>query len=217
MAPTETSVWGQKTWILQKYIDRRTRRTTSKLKDILIDKLRTKPIERISVSELCEAADINRSAFCKHYSDIYDLLDDIEAEFLRDIDLVTASVIKHPLPPKDVTALILDFIKKYRELLTILLFRRGGGAFFESLHSKVLYLFRKKVLQNYYVPEDLEDDVLTDTLLFISSGFYSIYLRRLESDCSENISDALRLAIDLSEACIQSIILRTREALQYIF
>lgn len=55
--------------------DRRSvRRTKRLLKASLIDLLQTKGITKISVSELAQAADINRGTFYLHYRDIYDLL-----------------------------------------------------------------------------------------------------------------------------------------------
>ena len=62
--------------------DRRSIRTKKELKDNLIALLSTgRIIESISVKELADLADISRSTFYLHYSDIYDLLDDIENDF----------------------------------------------------------------------------------------------------------------------------------------
>ena len=46
--------------------------------------LRQKPIQSISVKELCELAEINRGTFYAHYTDIYDLRDQIEQEMQTD-------------------------------------------------------------------------------------------------------------------------------------
>ncbi len=63
-----------------------------------------KPIERINVTELCEKADINRSAFYKHYDDIYALLYDIEHGLLSDADGMITAVIKNSLLPEEVAS-----------------------------------------------------------------------------------------------------------------
>ncbi len=54
--------------------DRRARKTQSSIKQILIHLLKQKELEKITVTELCELADINRSTFYSHYCDIYELL-----------------------------------------------------------------------------------------------------------------------------------------------
>lgn len=45
--------------------------------------LHKKSIERISVTELCEMAGINRSTFYAHYIDIYDLMEKVTDDFVR--------------------------------------------------------------------------------------------------------------------------------------
>lgn len=44
-----------------------------------------KPLERITVTELCRQAEINKSTFYSHYQDIYDLSDQLEDEVVDGI------------------------------------------------------------------------------------------------------------------------------------
>ena len=62
--------------------NRKTKYTQMVLKDSLIDLMREKPIPQITIKELCEKADINRSTFYTHYADQYQLLKSIEDETL---------------------------------------------------------------------------------------------------------------------------------------
>ena len=55
--------------------DRRIVRTRASIADAFLALRRKKPLERITVRELCEAAGINKSTFYTHYRDIYDLSD----------------------------------------------------------------------------------------------------------------------------------------------
>jgi len=52
------------------------------LKDSLIELMREKSISKITIKELCESADINRTTFYAHYTDQYQLLKSIESETL---------------------------------------------------------------------------------------------------------------------------------------
>lgn len=63
-------------------MDRRTRYTRMVLQDSLIELMKEKPMAKITVKELCEKADINRTTFYSHYADQYDLLRQIEEETL---------------------------------------------------------------------------------------------------------------------------------------
>lgn len=59
---------------------RRTQYTQRALQDALIELLTDKPLSRITVRELCEKADVNRSTFYAHYRDTASLLHDIEKD-----------------------------------------------------------------------------------------------------------------------------------------
>ena len=63
-------------------LDRKTRYTRMVLQDSLIALMKEKPISKITIKELCENADINRTTFYAHYTDQYDLLRKIEDETL---------------------------------------------------------------------------------------------------------------------------------------
>ena len=65
--------------------DRRVKYTVMVLKDALVEAMQTEHISNISVKSLCAAADVNRSTFYAHFSDQYDLLDNIEQEVLHNI------------------------------------------------------------------------------------------------------------------------------------
>ena len=62
--------------------NRKTRYTQMVLKDSLVELMKEKSISKITIKELCEKADINRTTFYAHYSDQYELLKSIEEETL---------------------------------------------------------------------------------------------------------------------------------------
>lgn len=57
--------------------DRRTRFTRQAIRDALMTLLRTKPYSKISVTEICRVADINRGTFYIHYYDVEDVLEEL--------------------------------------------------------------------------------------------------------------------------------------------
>ena len=58
--------------------DRRTRRTRQALYHGLIQLLEDKPVAEISVKELCQVCDLNRSTFYLHYASVQELLEAME-------------------------------------------------------------------------------------------------------------------------------------------
>ena len=58
--------------------DARVRYTKMVVKSSLLELMQTKPVAKITVTEICEKAGINRATFYSHYSDPTDLLHSIE-------------------------------------------------------------------------------------------------------------------------------------------
>lgn len=50
--------------------DARIRYTRQTIQQVFIDLLKQKPLGKITVKEICEKAQINRSTFYKHYEDV---------------------------------------------------------------------------------------------------------------------------------------------------
>ena len=66
--------------------NQRVRLSKQLLKDSLVRLLHEKSIHNISVREICDNAQINRTTFYKYYGSQYDLLEGIENELLTKID-----------------------------------------------------------------------------------------------------------------------------------
>ena len=64
--------------------DHRSRVTRMLIRKAFTELVGQKPIQSISVKELCALAGVNRSTFYAHYTDIFDLLQDMESELLED-------------------------------------------------------------------------------------------------------------------------------------
>lgn len=71
---------------MNKKLDRRKKYTQMVLKDSLMDLLKGKQLSSITVKEICEKADINRSTFYAHYQDSFDLMEQIEEELIADLN-----------------------------------------------------------------------------------------------------------------------------------
>ena len=65
--------------------NQRIRLSKKLLKNALLELLREKRIDKISISELCSAAQINRTTFYKYYGNQYDLLAEMEQDFFRQL------------------------------------------------------------------------------------------------------------------------------------
>ena len=66
-------------------IDARVRYTRMIIEKSFLELLGEKPISKITVTELCEKAQLNRATFYKHYLDIPDLMEKIEEDLFDKI------------------------------------------------------------------------------------------------------------------------------------
>ena len=118
--------------------DRRTRLTKALIRQAFTSLLEEKPIQRIAVTELCQRAGINRSTFYAHYDDIYDLLQQIEEDMLRDFQQALAPLLEadlEMLSPLQITTGIYRCLKDNADLCTVTLGEHGDKAFAARLLS----------------------------------------------------------------------------------
>ena len=165
--------------------DRRPRKTKHTLKQIFLGLLKQKAIEKISVTELCSLADINRSTFYLHYCDIYALLEEIELDCLTEFDRLAEEISRQSIAPSQVTRMILEYIYDRKELLSLLLLKNNRRDFWKKINQKVLQLFKIKTLQNYRIPEHMSENEFDDMLLFSASFFFVVFYNCISYNCRE--------------------------------
>ena len=65
--------------------NRRIRKTKNAIKDAFVTLLKEKDLDKITVQDIAETADINRGTFYLHYDDKYILLERIEDEYIQSL------------------------------------------------------------------------------------------------------------------------------------
>lgn len=66
-------------------MDLREKKTKRSIKNAFIKLRSAKALERITIKELVESAEISKATFYLHYRDIYDLSDSLQKELIQDI------------------------------------------------------------------------------------------------------------------------------------
>jgi AcrR family transcriptional regulator len=120
--------------------DKRKRYTKMFLRESLIKKLKEKPISRITITELCKDAEINRATYYAHYTDQYDQLKQIENEFMENIvrELSSLHESREAESLLNVTEEIIGYISDNAELCRVLLGNNGSIDFQESITEFLL-------------------------------------------------------------------------------
>lgn len=116
--------------------DRRVRKTKAQLRAGLAKLMQTKSINEITVKELVDEVDINRSTFYLHYTDIYNLLDNIEEELYEEILRV---INEHPIGFNENTfpfiADIFSILLKDKDVCRALLGSNGDISFLHRIEA----------------------------------------------------------------------------------
>ena len=63
--------------------DARVRYTRMRIREAFFECLEKKPINKITVKEICDIAEINRATFYTHYADQFELMQKLEEEVLE--------------------------------------------------------------------------------------------------------------------------------------
>lgn len=138
-------------------MDRRIETTKKNIRRALVSLSATKPYPEITVKELCEAADINRTTFYVHYKNTREVLEDIEQRALASYDW-------HHALEREKRQEVLAFLKKHKEEFSLLL----------DYGNIKKYLLSNSVANNRKTLEAFgykfsEDDLIVATILTVSS------------------------------------------------
>lgn len=124
--------------------NQRVRLTKLLLKDKLKELLTEKPINRVTVKKICQAAEINRSTFYQHYSDQYALLGDIESDIIKQTDEFIDKI-NPENSGKQYLIYLLSYIRENGSILSILLDPQSGTTFQPRIMASVLKRISTKV------------------------------------------------------------------------
>ena len=165
-------------------MDLRIEKTKKSIINSFLEIRSKKELEKITVKELCEKAQINKSTFYSHYHDIYDLSEHLETE-------VVNSIIEHMNHPEYVIEKSELFTKELYEghmaknVLINILF---SGTRSNVLIHKIEKSIKELVFAKY--PEYQNDAAKNITLTFcIYGGFYAFFENRAYKD--ETIIDMI--------------------------
>ena len=117
--------------------DRRIRKTKAQLRAGLAKLMQEKSIKEITVKELVEEVDINRSTFYLHYTDIFNMLSTIEEELLEEI---RQTIQNHPISPFNESSFpfiedIFQILAENKDICIALLGPNGDIAFIHRIEK----------------------------------------------------------------------------------
>ena len=124
--------------------DRRAMRTAMQIKETMFSFLESKAIHEISVAQICRECQINRATFYDHYRDVFDLVQDMESDILRQLRELMETVTPEETPSDVVSQLFFAFLGQRRQQMKVLLNGERSREFSRRLDEQIMPFFERK-------------------------------------------------------------------------
>ena len=104
--------------------DKRNQRSRAALRRALVTLMKQKPLSKISIKELCEEAQVNRSTFYGSYADLYQLLKEVHEELFHRMHAQLRGSysqvwVMDPVGSREALTSIAEYMKQNRELFVM--------------------------------------------------------------------------------------------------
>lgn len=184
------------------FMDRRIKYTKRMIKETFLSLLEKKDINKITVSEICTIADINRATFYRYYLDIYDLFDKIQEDFVEKLKISISTV--------DDNFTIFSFS---RGLLEVLLEEKELAKIIFNINNNLIFLndILEIAYNNCYnnwkkdLPNTSDEDI-GYAAIFIFNGALGIINFWIKNNFDKNIDEIALLIQNLSYSGIKKFI-----------
>lgn len=188
--------------------ERRVRKTRSLILNGFIHLMQQKPVKDISVRELADLVDINRSTFYLHYTDIYDLLEQTETNLMNEF----LSIIGDKKQNSSTT--VQEFAEKLEHFFVVLAENKslclalmspnGDIAFVRKLESVIaensMETLRMISNEEAMSPQDLQ--YVTGFFLSGCVGLVEMWLQQSNAPSAQHMAD---LALKMLRAGVQGV------------
>lgn len=163
--------------------DRRVRRTKRNLKHAFIRLMKMKDYHAITVTDIVECADYNRTTFYRHYQDREQLVKELTEEMLEKL----VQAFRHPykntnfvrlstLTPSEV--IIFDYILEHKDFYSLWKDSEGIPGFQEQFIHTIIQLHKEDI---NYRESKIENDAF---ILYKTYGVWGIIQNWIKSDFS---------------------------------
>lgn len=167
--------------------------TEQKIEQTFLQLCKHKSAEKITVSQLCKAVNINRSTFYEHYLDIPDLIQKTGVKYIIEIQqllYIPKDYKDFPLTPQYLIPLF-TYIEQHQDFFEIFL-NQTNPQTLEDSFSKLLLEACAPYLSHF---ADAPSAILEYHLTFFRSGFVAILRRWVQFGCKEKPEDLAKILL----------------------
>ena len=178
-------------------LDNRVRYTKMVLQQALLKLLRHKHIDKITIKELCEEAQVNRGTFYLHYTSPNELLMEIEQQFIEE-NMARFTPYMENVGDTSHMAGLFTGVLKNRELCRIIMGKNGNPRFVDRIQQMI----RPYVIDGWCVEfPDYRRADLDYVYDFIFAGSMQLILGWIDNDDALSAEDLARRLDRLGHYC----------------
>ena len=159
--------------------NQRVRLSKRLLKNALIKLLKEKPLEKITIYELCAEAQLNRVTFYKYYGSQFDLLTDIENDCFRKLEEILSD---NDSDGEDCLCRMLEALLDDEEHFKVLINSLPDKDFSTKLFD--LPTIRKQL--DMAIPETFTEEERNQLCLFFYQGGYAVIREWLNREARQS-------------------------------
>ncbi|WP_052124046.1 TetR/AcrR family transcriptional regulator [Ureibacillus manganicus] len=176
--------------------DRRIRRTKRNLKNTFIQLMMEKPYHSITVTDIVENADNNRTTFYRHYQDKEALVEDLVNEMLMKLRDAFRYPYKNAkfvqvdnLSPSKVA--IFDYIFEHKNFYCLWKFSEGIPGFQNKFINTMILLHKEDIS---YSSDEVEDDFF---ITYRAYGVWGLIMNWIKNDFSPTSEEMAKQLINI--------------------
>lgn len=179
-------------------MDIRIEKTKKSIINAFIELRSRRPLEKVTVKELCEKAMINKSTFYSHYSDVYDLSAQLENEVIESV----LGNLGHPeYSATDLSAFTVELFQAFLScdrMINILFSGSRSSRFLAVLKPRLLQTVRQ------FYPEYSDDPEADIILNYCINGSYYAFMECREYGDAFVVQVLGRISDAISRLLIQT-------------
>ena len=176
--------------------DRRVKYTKMILKQTLITLLQQKPVDKITVKEICDLADLNRSTFYAHFKDPHDLLRQIEEELMGELNthLKKLTFVGDENETFQLMKTIFEYVVDNADLCRALMGEYGDISF----QKEIMMIIQEQKMEEWMHHERFDPELVEYFTLFSVNGSIGVIQKWLQSGMKKSASEMADLIMKLT-------------------
>jgi len=184
-------------------MDIRSQRTKQVISESFLELLKGKPASRITVTEICSMASINRATFYKHYLDVPDLQASLENEILSDFEIFLKDYrFSGAVRYQTVLVEMLTYLQQYGSRFYLLCSGNAGSELpvkaFQLINDFAFPIMRQKLPTG-------EEEKAKLLYQFLTHGCGALLVNWLRGDSKLSAEEVAEYIMRISGAAVQSV------------